>query len=269
VFEGFIRVLELTVEGATLPVLLLGAVALIVAVVYRTIRTEKGAAIAVLAVPAGMFFLQFCLIGAGKPAEYGRFGIFPNTALAIGAACLLSRRWTTKLRDIVNWLPAGVVVIWVAVFGAAYMRNFIVDATMDNSRTRVLDLFRRPMHSDFGAPQGFAVSADPAPYNFPPKNFAWTNVLLVRDVRETRKYPDDLDFVRVAPVDEFQSGPQLEDSNFDYFQWVVGDPPWKWMANTQISWANKPFVMRTCYARRPVDWVARPGIRQPADRPPN
>ena len=82
--EGFLRVLQLTVEGATLPILIVGVAALVAAMNGRNTLALP------LVVTAGIFFVQFVMIGAGKPGEYGRFGIFPNTALAIGAACLVA-----------------------------------------------------------------------------------------------------------------------------------------------------------------------------------
>ena len=88
-----------------------------------------------LVVSAAVFFLQFVLIGAGKPGEYGRFGIFPNTALAIGAACLLAyplgRRWSS-FRAMVNWIPATIVCVWIAMQSSAYVQGFALDAGQRN-----------------------------------------------------------------------------------------------------------------------------------------
>ena len=58
---------------------------------------------------------------------------FANTALAIGTACVLTRRWPRQ-SEVVNWIPAALVAIWVGFFGAAYLRGFHADSTRNGSR---------------------------------------------------------------------------------------------------------------------------------------
>ena len=226
VWAGFVRVLELTVEGATLPVLVLGAVALFVALLrnraacfsLRDATAVDGASADVstttsgssrklkhaarkdethgissehttpatlpLVVSAAVFFLQFVLIGAGKPGEYGRFGIFPNTALAIGAACLLAyplaHRWRS-LRATVNWIPATIVCVWIAMQSSAYVQGFALDAGQRNSRlnlARFCTEFSRDTNTGRIAPT-IGTFAEPAPYCFPPIDFAHTKLQLI------------------------------------------------------------------------------------------
>jgi|GEM_PF-397618 len=129
--EGLARTLQLTVEGASLPIVALGALMLLIAIARKN-RTAIP-----LAVTAFLFFLQFVCIGAGKPAEYGRFGVFTNTALAIAAACLLTARLPNKQ---VSWLKpvfAVVVIVWEGWCGAGYAWNFHRDSIDDGSRMRV------------------------------------------------------------------------------------------------------------------------------------
>ncbi|MFQ5495352.1 MAG: glycosyltransferase family 39 protein, partial [Phycisphaerae bacterium] len=243
--EGFVRVLELTVEGATLPVFALGTLALAMAVARR-----KSMAIP-LAVPAVVLFVQFVLIGAGKPAEYGRFGVFTNTALAIGTACLLARKWTRR-RELVNWIPAAMVVAWVAIFAELYQRNFSIDATPDNSRTRVLRFMRSAARGD-SARAGcvrFVVKSEPAPYCCPPLNFARNDVLLAAKPAEVMRHPPSGLVVAVYPVDHLErqrSGlPTMTDR---YVVWTSALERFnRWgvrtgIPETPISWANKPFVI--------------------------
>ena len=156
--EGFTRMLALTVEGATLPVLLIGVLAMV-----SLVRQGRTAAVLLL-VPAALFFVQFVLIGAGKPAEYGRFGIFVNIALAVAAACVLARRWT-RLHESVNWIPAVLVVLWTGFFGYGYLRNLAADASSENTRLLAAEALA-------GSNYPIAVLAEPAPYAFPPINFA-------------------------------------------------------------------------------------------------
>ncbi len=225
--EGFVRVLELTLEGATLPILVFGLIALIIVLI------RKNRSVIPLAVPAAVFFLQFVLIGAGKPAEYGRFGIFTNTALAIGASCLLARRWT-GLREIVNWIPASFVVIWVGLFGAMYLSNFQLDATSSGSRINLAEHLR-----DIPPGSLVGVTADPGPYCCPPLNFSNMELLLVRNAGQLAGLSGpERAFIR--PVDRQEVVRRL------VCAWTE-DPQdpwahrWRMTAETPISWANKPF----------------------------
>lgn len=238
--EGFARVLELTVEGATLPVLVLGLVALIVAALRRRNADKPGTSIAhgvailPLAVPAAVFFCQFVLIGAGKPAEYGRFGIFTNTALAIGTACLLTRRWT-KLREVVNWVPAAFVVSWVALFGALYLGNFRTDSTARNSRMKLAESLTHP---DGASVTGLvAVLADPAPYCCPPLDFSKIRVALV-DSRDQLCQFRDSQPTLIHPTD--RKPPSTDEPRQRASQ--PGMHGLRLPRATPISWANKPFV---------------------------
>jgi len=283
--EGFVRVLQLTVEGATLPVVALGAVALFVACLRMggTVKPslavagdhesqrdridarhtgvslthgtrQRNALIVPLVVPAAVLFLQFVLIGAGKPAEYGRFGVFTNTALAIGAACLLARRWT-KLREIVNWIPAAFIVLWVGYFGLAYLWNFHMDATDAGSRSRLAGLGGSMLDdpaSDRCA-MGLAVLAEPAPYSLPPTDFSRTDVLLFRSGDHFLTTDGSLGAVLIEPVDqrgymrrglvENASRPQPDRSPhiMPKERHLRGRLEWPWHRTTPISWANKPF----------------------------
>lgn len=259
--EGLWRVLELTIEGVTLPVVVLGLIALVVVSVRgfahaRSNGTDQSSvgqrslfvAMLPLVVPAAVFFLQFVLIGAGKPAEYGRFGVFTNTALAIGAACLLARPWT-KLRAVVNWVPAVLVVMWMAGCGAAYLRNFIVDV-QDEASLEVVDEF---LDKQLGsADVRFAVLADPAPYNFPPISFSKSSVERLGSVENyclaasaDRKtgflvFPSDLPGIK-AESDQMRIPKTKYELSKGYcIPPLVSEFDWP---DTPISWANKPLVM--------------------------
>jgi hypothetical protein len=230
--EGFVRVLELTVEGATWPVVVLGVIALVVGLVRRnTIMLP-------LAVPGLLFFLQFVLIGAGKPGEYGRFGIFANTALCIGAARLLSARWL-GVHWLLRWMLPGFVVVWVASFGSGYLRGFRADAKGDGSRMRAAEQVGKraaDLEEISGSAPVVALSAEPAPYACPPLRFASLRVFLVS--------PSNRDWERtigshvlLRPMDG--AGARLTEALRQVFK---PDGAWAgWSRETPISWANKPF----------------------------
>ncbi|MFQ5461292.1 MAG: ArnT family glycosyltransferase [Phycisphaerae bacterium] len=169
--EGLLRVLALTVEGATLPILVIGAIGIAYAIARRTPTLTP------LIAPALVLFVQFVLIGAGKPAEYGRFGIFTNSALAIATATfLVSDR--KGLRGRLGQGAAVLAVLWVAFCGWAYMANFRADCTDSCSRIRAR--FGQPPGSDVqdggdpwvDARRTVYVPKEPAPYCCPPLPFA-------------------------------------------------------------------------------------------------
>jgi len=250
--EGLVRVVELTREGATLPIVLLGAVAFLAA----SLRRNKAAML--LAIPALIFFVQFVLIGAGKPAEYGRFGVFTNTALAIGTACTIASQWR-RGRSIGVALAAVVVCGWVSFGGAAYLRNFWLDAAGRGSRVELANRLADwlPAANVEGQAQWTVVlPADPAPYNCPPLDFRRVPVVTAEFSDRTLPAPGGAS-VRIAPVDHLPKDERVKDR-----WWGV------WRRETPISWANKPFDVRL------PDWTApesRQGARSvlaaaPADR---
>ncbi|MDO8630039.1 MAG: hypothetical protein Q7R41_06055, partial [Phycisphaerales bacterium] len=248
--EGFVRVLELTVEGATLPVLVLGLIALVAALAQERRRTDR--TIWVLVVPAAVFFLQFVAIGAGKPAEYGRFGIFPNAALAIGAACLLNAQFL-RVHGFLRWVFPGFAVAWVAAFGGGYLRNFYADATDNSTRlelARYVDSYSRLFLAQ-GTKLNLAVLRDPAPYDLPPLSFANTPIFLVHSRRHAVLGLQREFWWLTHPVDS-ASHPKdtSNDSVLQQFMFRDGST-WE----TPISWANKPFVIE-CTAGVPSE----PGV---------
>ncbi|MBI4719130.1 MAG: glycosyltransferase family 39 protein [Planctomycetes bacterium] len=245
VAEGLMRVLSLTVEGATLPVALLGAAALFAA----ALRKQRGTL--PLIVPAVAFFLQFVLIGAGKPAEYGRFGVFTNAALAIGCACVLApsrpavpRRWRSAL--------VVLTLLWVAACGNLYLTNFRTDATDAASRLRARragPLDGRVTDNDAwtSLPLTVAVPAEPAPYSCPPLPFNSVDVRLTPNAPPRDAVSAETGRVQVLlrAVDATDVGPRPTDPGS-----TAGERPSPLFARlervsrrwfqTPISWANKP-----------------------------
>jgi hypothetical protein len=214
-----------------------------------------------LAVPAVVFFLQFVMIGAGKPAEYGRFGIFTNTALVIGAACLLTRRWV-RLREIVNWIPATFVIIWVAFFGATYLRNFHLDGAHEGTRARLAGALAYPCEDRDTLTDrcslAIAVLAEPAPYNCPPVDFSTMDVIMYAS--DEVIWPDrarrDLFWPKLIVPADVPDPAKYCVSHFGQWESSRDLPPasvWDRLGRmlrrpTPISWANKPFQLGTVRA---------------------
>lgn len=231
--EGLWRVAQLSVEGATIPVTVIGALAIIVA------AKRKSRVALPLAVGAGTFALQFVLIGAGKPNEYGRFGIFYECALGIGAAWLiveLGRRYR------VLSVGLGIALCaWCAFYSAGYLWGFHADVNGQGSRAMVATQLQ-----DVAS---VAVIAEPAPYSCPPLKFETTSIVLYRSgpadlvhdrLRrwvEDENAPDTL----LAIIDEpAEAVDQLNLTN-EFDAEVFENRP-NWLPRGRISWANKPVL---------------------------
>ncbi|MEK6674760.1 MAG: glycosyltransferase family 39 protein [Planctomycetota bacterium] len=266
-FEGLIRVLELTIEGSGFPIFALGAVALVCAM-----RRHNSVALP-LVVTGILFFLQFVLIGAGKPAEYGRFGVFPNTVLAIGAACLLARIFDTCCSTtgpvesvveslgrpvghrILAWVVTLIVLVAAGLGAIRYEAAFWADSGPNGSRARLAKVVESLCAKKNGTCE-IVVPRQPAPYCCPPLNFARTRVVMERSVRRFGQAGDrgagiwinpvDVDGVtdwtpardRVQPTDSMSQGgsgsfPRMRAAA----RMVFGAEP-------MISWADKPFDVR-------------------------
>jgi hypothetical protein len=250
--EGLKRVLQLTAEGASWPVVTLGALGLM-AWLVRRIRSKQvdGAARnsgmrateeppsnsaewIVLVVPAAVFFLQFVLIGAGKPGEYGRFGIFPNAALAIGAGCVLAT--VIRRRAIVGLALTVLSVGGTAWYVWGYLSNFRADAIGTGSRMALARLIQE--ESQLAAEEGtsleIAVLREPAPYSFPPIHFAGSKVVLYQSLEQFRSTKRDGRAILLEPVDVHMAPEPSELSSRYAYAFLPGPA-------TPISWANKPF----------------------------
>ncbi len=251
--EGFTRVLELTVEGATLPILVVGAVGFVVAAVRRNGPTLP------LIVPAIVLFVQFVLIGAGKPAEYGRFGVFVNTALAIGTACIAGPGVAGEGR-IIRWAASVATVIWVAVLGFGYLGNFRADAGADNTRTRLAeDIIKRTSGGERGAAVErqdqrpvVMLRADPAPYGCPPLPFSRIEVVLSPRSKGPHATLDFRRYLLIEPRDSMRELDELR-------RLMLGSraPSTTSPHETPISWANKPFYVEL------LDWTSPGGPPAP------
>ena len=228
--EGLVRVVELTIEGATLPVLVLGAAGLCVLAGRRESMP--------LVVPAVVVFVQFVLLGAGKPAEYGRFGVFCNAALAIGTACLVGRCGVDtaggRRPGVRGIAAAGLIVLCTGYFGAGYLHNFRQDAQADNTRSQFGPELDRCVTRDprDGRPV-VCVLADPAPYGLPPMNFAQVHLWRYPSLAA---YQADPRGVLVLPADA--NPPRGPQSAGLTCCGGTGAAPF-----SPISWANKPMVI--------------------------
>lgn len=193
-------------------------------------------------------------IGAGKPAEFGRFLLLPSCAIAIGAAYVIEQTWrygATVLLAIAILFPISGWQAYARAYwndngqhGARRAAGEIINATHlrfvetvnDGAREVVID---RPELRDFFEYRfgSVAVIQEPAPYSIPPIDFTRWHVLLLplarpADVNELR-LPQCL----VLTADDEQAYPNAWWRDFYEPQFEF---PRRGHARARITWANKP-----------------------------
>lgn len=169
-----------------------------------------------LAVPAAFVAISFCLLAAGKPGEYGRFAMLPDTFLAVEAFVAIS---TFATRPLFKTAVVAVLVIFTALAGALYLRGFVRDSHPLTSRMRLAEVLRKTNRAGM---RTLAIDAEPAPYCLPPVDlFNWQIRLAPRGFPEARMA--QLGDIAAVPIDA-SAGSFLED-----------------FMSTPISWADKRF----------------------------
>ncbi len=256
VLAGLQTGLDLIPEGTSLPIAVVGLLVTIVALLRRcrtdilvslsprpysvNDRGETGGETGrnafptsetvswLLAVPAAVVALQFVLLGAHKPGEYGRFALLPDIALMI--ACVVwaaGIRATTPARLWVRRIAFLSIVGVTMVAGGRYLLNFVVGER--NGSRQVAAASIAGLNTSTGSRLG--IVAEPAPYCMPPVDlFRWQLVLLPRGQAVPELGTMDL---FVATVDVPTDAPEG-------FRHLVRGPRWADLWPSRISWANKP-----------------------------
>ena len=231
VVRGLTNGMDLLAEGASLAVVVIGGIATVFGV-QRMARTP-GAAVdyprktmaILLTAPALLVLVQFVLLGAGKPGEYGRFAILPCVTLLIAALGGL-RNWI-KL-PYTRRIASILLVVWVMVAGGLYVANFARDSGRNDTRTEAARTLA--MWADRGRTR-LAISDEPAPYSMPPVDlFRW--VLLLQP-KEPKVPPAVADFDAIVKV-----GDRLGVPPKGFVAWSPNAADQ--LFPSRISWANKP-----------------------------
>jgi len=230
--EGFGRVAALLMEGAGPIVAVVGTLAIVILLCAR-----RWALLPVL-VPAGLVVIQFSLIGAGKPGEYGRFLIVPATLLAVLAAWAAAA--TFRRNRCAGFLLAILLVVGTGLDGYRYLRGFVKDADQSGSRYAAADFLAAELSRRPKATVGLI--REPAPYAAPPIDVVGRPLVLL-----PRSAPKDVpswpDYVVVATdrPDDLASAwwrPRYQ------LRAVFPSDVNRWLHRpTVISWADKPVVV--------------------------
>jgi hypothetical protein len=233
--EGAANVAKLSFEAAGPAVLaagILGGLWL-----YLRRRWE----VACLLLPGAAVLGMMASLGAGKPGEFGRFGVFAYAVLALlagcGAAVLAERRARLGLA-VVMLLVAGTTLP-----GMRYLRGFCVDAYGRSSRAASAEWIADRL---VGRPRAtIGVVQEPAPYAMGPLDFANRRVILLpryRPPSTSVALPDWL-VVSADSREALYGSWWLED--YEVAATFPSEPLGLLDRPTVISWANKPiFIFR-------------------------
>ena len=216
---------RLITDGASIVGGVFGITALLVAAANRVwwARQTRGRVVAILlGVPAAAVLVQFTLLAAGKPGEFGRFAILPDVALMMAGVILVaSTKWGRRW----SWPMMASILLLVGVQGMSYWVGFVEDSSRRLAAERLEAL------KQLGA-RTLGVRTEPAPYCLPPVDIdAWKIVLLPSD-----DVPVDVDVV-ISPVDEVDQRGNIPATPYER-EFVAGRWP---SLKTRISWADKPF----------------------------
>ncbi|MCH9006487.1 protein phosphatase 2C domain-containing protein, partial [candidate division KSB1 bacterium] len=167
-----------------------------------------------LVIPGAVFFVQFAGLAAGKPGEYGRFTIFPSAILCILLSAGLFRFMASKwYQGTLYSLAAATALAWPTL---AYLESLHLAGTDADSRYRLADQLANQGAAGFSLRDAAEAEAaadaatssnslagaigilrEPAPYNFPPVDFASTLIVHLPKViaqwpRDRAGWPDRL-----------------------------------------------------------------------------
>jgi hypothetical protein len=186
-----------------------------------------------LAAPALLVGIQFVALAAGKPGEYGRFAILPDTFLAVEAVVALS---TFVHRVAYRNAIFAILTLSTIIFGSLYVKGFVNDSRPATTRLRAAaDLASLPPSTPV------AVAAEPAPYSLPPVNLFTRRIVLLPRGTVVRQDSLSEPGVVVSPLDG--PGGHWLDPGW----WVAPRDAHGWTYDTlpsRISWADKRFLVQ-------------------------
>jgi hypothetical protein len=238
--SGWLTGGKLMLEAATIAVVMFGVIG-VLHVIESTVAQRRlnfywpgcpAVHLLWLLVVVGLIVaVQFFVLAAGKPGEYGRFALLPATVLCVLA---VTSFWTFLPPARVAFLST--LLICTAWFGTNYIVHFTADDEPSMSpRIMTADALRMLVRRT--PAKKLALVVEPAPYSMPPVDlWHWDLQLLPRGVAPgaaARAAESDL---VLRPVDQL---PDTVTPGFRRFERPLAQPL---LANpARISWAAKPF----------------------------
>jgi hypothetical protein len=249
--NGFLNAVRLIAEGVSPILAALGVVGVVALLLRRRAGVAAPHVWALLAVPALIVVAQFVALGAGKPGEYGRFALLPDTVLCLAAVAGVSH-WVSSSRA--RRVVLGVCVLATGFFGATYTARFLADARETTSRLALAERLRELPRFGWNI---IEVTAEPAPYCLPPVNLFEQKIVLLPPGQVE---PAGADAVLARAVDAVPR----EAPPPGYVRWGQDESPIQRPFPSRISWAAKPFEVLV-----PRRTLRAPAGAAPAQRVPS
>lgn len=221
--KGFFNAIRLVIEGTT-PLLTLGGILGSIAILRRRERSSLVLLIALAAV----ILVQFVLLAADKPGEYGRFALIPDIALALVAAIWVGRAQIKSFERIEVFALLMVLTVGPSLI---YLRGFSQDAGHEPRRLQNAELLAA-LHRIGATTLG--VYREPAPYLLPPVDLFTWKIGLLPDGFDLNSGLAPVDVI-VRPVDQFQTG-LLSAGKYELASGRIFND----LFPSRISWAAKP-----------------------------
>jgi len=194
----------------------------------------------ILLAPAVVAAAQFVVMAGGRPAEYGRFALLPDIALALGAVCGMAMIQASTSA----FIPYVLLVTLTVVFGVRYEEAFHADCpgAISSSSRMSAAAFIQKKATEANDSISIEIPAEPAPYDMPPLNLFDTRLILLPEAKPGTAIRLSADMVvAVAEKAPFPVGRQAD---YDWY-WFRGNN-----AGTDMSWAAKTFVVGVRKAAR-------------------
>ncbi|MBN2446607.1 MAG: glycosyltransferase family 39 protein [Phycisphaerae bacterium] len=222
---GLMTVADLLVEAAGAGVALIGMVGFVLLLRRDWWRT-------LMAAGAGIALLAICVaIGAGKPAEYARFLVFPATLLALASAGIIG---TLQRRLPLLALTVGLATLLLCRT-PAYVRALATDAGgATESRACAASYLEELIPTS----EPIALVQEPGPYATPPIDFAHRMIILLPSQPTAQPIdPATLpQWLVVTADDAHRAEAQLPPGQYELVKRFGPSGLW----SSRITWANKP-----------------------------
>jgi hypothetical protein len=253
--NGFVNAVRLIAEGVSPILAAFGVVGIAALLLRRHTKLAPPHVWALLGGPAVIVVAQFVALGAGKPGEYGRFALLPDTVLCLAAVAGV-QHWARG--PAARRVVLGVCIVTTGFFGATYVARFVADSRETTSRLALAEHLRE--FPRFGWPT-VNVTAEPAPYCLPPVNLFERPIVLLPPGQAAPTGPDAV-LVRAADAPPREAPPP------GYVSWVPDEPPVLRPFPSRISWAAKPFeVLVPRRTLRGIGGAAAPAPNAPSPAP--
>ncbi len=232
--QSLIHAARLVLDGASPAVAVAGFIVVAIGMVQRGkgMSTPHRLMASLLFAPATIVAMQFMAVAANQPADFARFALLVDVALAIAAGCGIAAIQSRISRI----SAAGIEVSLTAIHGLLCVAAFVGDAAPPTTRLAAAEQIRRIPGDGI-----LRVYAEPAPFSLPPIDL-WRWQIMLQPSSASFDYPvDNQDAAVMLRLHDTPTPPP----------WIASSPyAWQMTGNKLIGLAA-----RTGHAAKPAEWI--------------